>query len=166
MNPFEDVLTANAALHQATPPPAGTAARGLAVLTCMDARVAPLSLLGLQVGDAVVLRNAGAQVTAEVLTTLVLATRLLGVSRIMVIAHTDCKMTKATDADLHEQFLAGGVDTRSLDFATIGDQDAALARGVQRIRSSPYLPAGVAVIGCRYDVRTGRLAVQVPADQD
>ncbi|HSL65209.1 MAG TPA: carbonic anhydrase, partial [Gaiellaceae bacterium] len=91
---FADVLAANeayardfrlAALH-------GRAAKGLALLTCMDSRVEPLSMLGLLPGDAKIFRNAGARVTEDVLRTLVLATSLLGVDRVMVVAHTDCRM--------------------------------------------------------------------------
>jgi len=140
----------------------GRAARGLAVITCMDSRIDPLGMLGLDKGDAKILRNAGARVTEDVLRTLVLAVHLLGVRRVMVVAHTDCRMSKVTDEQVHADILAGsGIDTRSLDFGAISDQAAVLAGDVRKIRSSPYLPADLAVIGCVYDIRTGALSVEV-----
>ena len=161
---FSDVLSANrdyvAGYHDLRL--AGTAARGLGVVTCMDSRIEPLAMLGLDKGDAKILRNAGARVTEDVLRTLVLAVHLLGVRRVMVVAHTDCRMAKVTDKQVHADILAGsGVDTRSLDFGTITDQRAVLAGDVRKIRSSPYLPADLSVIGCIYDIRTGGLNVAV-----
>ena len=72
----------------------GRAARGLAIVTCMDSRINPLSVVGMKSGDAKILRNAGARVTQDVLRTLVLATYLLGVDRILVMPHTDCRMAQ------------------------------------------------------------------------
>jgi carbonic anhydrase len=166
MGGFDDVLDANAdyAATFADRGLPGTAARGLAVVTCMDSRISPLEMLGLSRGDAKILRNAGARVTDDVLRTLVLAVHLLGVDRVLLVAHTDCRMTKVTDDDVHATIAAeSGVDTRSLDFHTIVDQRGTLARDVQRIRSSPYLPSGLLVLGALYDVRTGRIEVVVPA---
>ncbi|HST67698.1 MAG TPA: carbonic anhydrase [Mycobacteriales bacterium] len=166
MSGFEDVLAANedyAARFSDSGLP-GTAARELAVITCMDSRIEPLQMLGLKPGDAKILRNAGARVTDDVLRTLVLAVHLLGVRRVLLVAHTDCRMTKVTDDDVHAEIAAdSGIDTRSLDFHTIEDQRGTLARDVQRIRSSPYLTPGVEVLGALYDVRSGRIEVVVPA---
>ena len=95
---FADVLGANeaySARHQYGDLEA-VAARGLAVLTCMDSRIDPLRMLGLSPGDAKILRNAGARVTDDVLRTLALADYLLGVDRVMVVAHTGCRMAAAT----------------------------------------------------------------------
>lgn len=164
MDPFEDVVASNADYSKdfsdAGIP--GTAARGLAVVTCMDSRISPLEMLGLRPGDAKILRNAGARVTDDVLRTLVLAVHLLGVDRVMVVPHTDCGMTKVTGDQVHEEMQAHGFDTRSLEFQTISDQGETLRHDVQRIRSSPYLPAGIAVAGYVYDVASGRLSVAVP----
>lgn len=163
---FDDVLDANAryaAAFDAQHVP-GVAARGLAVICCMDSRIEPLRMLGLVNGDAKILRNAGARVTDDALRTLVLATHLLGVDRVLVVAHTDCRMTKVTDEQVHTMILEqSGVDTRSLEFRTVRDQQAVLEADVQRIRSSPYLPTGLAVAGAVYDVRTGGIDVLVPA---
>jgi carbonic anhydrase len=162
---FDDLLAANegyAARFSAADLP-GRAARGLAVVTCMDSRIEPLQMLGLSNGDAKILRNAGARVTDDVLRTLVLATHLLGVQRVMVVAHTDCRMSKVTDEQVHAQIWEqAGLDTRSLEFRTVADQKAMLAADVQRIRSSPYMPADLPVLGTLYDVSTGRLQVEVP----
>jgi carbonic anhydrase len=145
----------------------GRAAKGLAVITCMDSRIDPLAMLGLDKGDAKILRNAGARVTEDVLRTLVLAVHLLGVRRVMVVAHTDCRMSKVTDEQVHADILAGsGIDTRSLDFGTISDQRAVLAHDVRKIRSSPYLLSDLAVVGCVYDVRTGALDVVIDGAGD
>jgi carbonic anhydrase len=163
---FTDVLGANQAFAADFEDPhlQGRAARGLAVVTCMDSRISPLEMLGLAPGDAKILRNAGARVTDDVLRTLVLAVHLLNVSRVMVVAHTDCRMTKVTDDEVHEAILARGIDTRSLEFRTTGNQVAALRLDVQRIRSSPYLPKDLAVIGCIYDVKTGLIDVAAPQE--
>jgi carbonic anhydrase len=161
---FEDLLSANEAYADRFTSSGleGRAARGLAVVTCMDSRIEPLQMLGLSNGDAKILRNAGARVTDDVLRTLVLAVHLLGVDRIMVVAHTDCRMSKVTDEQVHEAILEqSGVDTRSLEFRTTHDLLEVLRGDVQKIRSSPYLPKDLQVAGCRYDVKTGRVEVMV-----
>lgn len=163
---FEDLLAANEgyAARFASAELAGRAARGLAVVTCMDSRIEPLQMLGLSKGDAKILRNAGGRVTDDVLRTLVLATHLLGVDRVMIVQHSDCRMAKVTDDEAHAAIFEGsGVDTRSLEFRTMSDQQASLEQDVQRVRSFPYLPAGLAVVGCLYDVFSGRIEVAVPA---
>ena len=127
------------------------------MLTCMDSRIEPLRMLGLQPGDAKILRNAGARVTDDVLRTLVLASSLLGVERVMVVPHTDCRMAAGSEEDVHAAVAeAGGPDTRSLSFLVTDDQEATLRGDVQRIRSSPYLPR-LEVGGFVYDVDSGRL---------
>ena len=127
------------------------------MLTCMDSRIDPLGMLGLSPGDAKILRNAGARVTDDVLRTLVLASQLLGVDRVMVVAHTTCRMASGTEADMHAAISdAGGPDTLSMSFLTTNDQEASLRDDVQRVRSSPYLGT-VTVGGFLLDLETGRL---------
>jgi len=136
----------------------GTAAKGLAVITCMDSRINPLDLLGMSAGDVKIIRNAGARVTDDVLRTLILATYLLGVNRVLVMPHTDCKMASATEAQIHATIARDfNVDTRSFEFRTVDDQESALKTDVLRIRSHPLLPEGLVVGGAIYDVHTGRL---------
>jgi carbonic anhydrase len=156
---FADVLAANEAyandfrLSGLEP----VAAKGLAVLTCMDSRIEPLRMLGLEPGDAKILRNAGARVTDDVLRTLVLASYLLGVDRAMVVAHTKCRMAAEEEDDVHEAVeAAGGPDTRSLAFLVAPDQEETVREDVQRIRSSPFLTR-LRVGGFLYDVDSGRL---------
>ena len=160
MGAFDDVLASNeqyATTFVDTGMP-GQAAKGLAVVTCMDSRIDPLRMLGLTPGEAKIMRNAGGRVTDDVLRTLVLATHLLGVNRVLVVEHTECKMASATDDEVHQTILeTSGIDTRSLEFRTMDDQLATLAQDVQRVKSSPYLPKGVEIGGFLYDVRTGRL---------
>ena len=156
---FADVLAANEAYaheFRLAGLEAG-AARGLAVLTCMDSRIEPLKMLGIEPGDAKILRNAGARVTDDVLRTLVLASYLLGVDRAMVVAHTKCRMAAGGEEDVHTAVSdAGGPDTRSLAFLVTDDQEATVREDVQRIRSWPYLTQ-LRVGGFLYDVDTGRL---------
>jgi len=159
-DPFADVLAANAAYagRFELADLEARAATGLGVVTCMDSRIDPLAMLGLQPGDAKILRNAGARVTDDVLRTLVLATHLLGVERVMVVAHTGCRMVAGSEQEVHAEIrAAGGPDTRSITFLTTGDQEAALRADVQRVRSWPYL-GDVTVGGFLYDLDTGRLA--------
>jgi carbonic anhydrase len=154
--PFTDVLQANAdyAARFDADGLTGQASKGLAVLTCIDTRIDPLGMLGLKPGDAKILRNAGARVTGDVLRTLVLASYLLNVSRVMVIAHTDCRMTGGTEEDVHRAIgEKGGPDTRSLVFQVTNDVDETLRQDVQRIASFPYLD--VEAGGFVYDVRSG-----------
>jgi len=134
------------------------AARGLAVLTCIDSRIEPLPMLGLGPGDAKIVRNAGARVTDDVLRTLVLASYLLGVDRAMVIAHTNCRMAAESEETVHTAVReAGGPDTRSLAFLVAGDQEATVRADVQRVQSWPYLTR-LRVGGFLYDVDTGGIA--------
>lgn len=157
--PFAEVLSANeeyARGFELTGLEA-RAAKGLAVLTCMDSRIEPLAMLGLRPGDAKILRNAGARVTDDVLRTLVLATYLLGVDRAMIIAHTDCRMAAGSEDDVHTAVAeAGGPDTRSLSFLVASDQEETVRADVQRVQSWPYLTR-LQVGGFMYDVHTGHI---------
>ncbi len=159
---FADVIAGNREFVETYHEPGmtGRAAKHLALITCMDSRIDPLRALGMGAGDMKILRNAGARVTDDVLRTLVLATYLLEVNRIIVMPHTDCRMAKSTETQVHETiFEKSGVDTRSLEFRTIDDPLQALAADVQRIRSFPFIRDDVAVAGGMYDVETGELTL-------
>lgn len=157
---FEDVLAANEEFakdfhNQGL---GGRAARGLALVTCMDSRIDPLAMLGMRAGDMKIIRNAGARVTDDVLRTLVLAVHLLGVTRILVVPHTNCKMASGDDTAVHEALSqATGLDTRWMDIGTTPDQLGSLHHGLTRIRTMPYIPTDVTVAGAIYDVFSGRL---------
>jgi carbonic anhydrase len=156
---FADVLTANELYARgfALAGLGASAAQGLAVLTCMDSRIEPLAMLGLTPGDAKILRNAGGRVTDEVLGTLVVARHLLGVERLMVIAHTNCRMVAADPQELRAAIsAAGGPDTESIPFQTTPDQLETLREDVARTRAFEAL-AGLQVGGFLYDVDTGRV---------
>jgi carbonic anhydrase len=157
---FEDLLGANkdfAATFKSTGL-SGQAVKGLAIVTCMDSRIAPLTIVGMNVGDAKILRNAGARVTEDVLRTLVLATHLLGVNRILIMPHTDCRMASAEEHEMHQQIMdKSGIDTRSVEIRTVRDQKAALLKDITRVETYPLLAKGIKVMGAIYDVETGKL---------
>jgi carbonic anhydrase len=136
----------------------GEAKKGLAIVTCMDSRIDPLRIVGMSSGDAKILRNAGARVTEDVLRTLILATTLLNVSRILVMPHTDCRMASGTEEQIHATILErSGIDTRSVEIRTVSDQIAALKSDLVRIEKFPLLPKNIEVIGAIYNVKTGEL---------
>jgi carbonic anhydrase len=160
MENFADLLAANEtyAANFTKEELTGFAKKGLAIVTCMDSRIDPLNIVGMHAGDAKILRNAGARVTEDVLRTLVLATHLLGVTRILVMPHTDCRMASAEESEIHQQIKeASGVDTRGIEIRTVRDQNKALFMDIQRIESYPLLPLGIQVMGAIYDVKTGKL---------
>jgi carbonic anhydrase len=157
---FADVLEGNRAYAEQFGGTllSGRARKHLALVTCMDSRIETLPLLGMEQGDVKILRNAGARVTDDVLRTLVLATYLLDVTRVLVMPHTHCKMASATEDEIHRTIWEGyGVDTNSVEFRTVPDQDKALVYDVRRIRSYPFLPKDLVVAGAMYDVHTGRI---------
>lgn len=136
----------------------GEAAKELAIVTCIDSRIDPLAVVGMYSGDAKILRNAGARVTEDVLRTLVLASYLLNVKRILVMPHTDCAMATSEESEIHASILSKHhVDTRSLEFRTVTNQRQALVMDVTRIKSFPLLSKNVTVAGAIYDVKTGSL---------
>ena len=136
----------------------GFALKGLAIVTCMDSRIEPLKVVGLKAGDAKILRNAGARVTEDVLRTLVLATHLLGVKRVLVMPHTDCRMASGDEDSIHASIMeSSGIDTRSIEIRTVKDQIAALKTDVLRIQTFPLLSEDLEVLGAVYDVKTGKL---------
>jgi len=157
---FTDVLEANAshAAAYAGSTLTGRAARGLAVVTCIDSRIDPLAALGMQAGDVKILRNAGARATDDVQRTLMLAVYLLGVERILLMPHTDCRMVGSQESHIHSTIRETyGVDTRSIEFRTTANVDEGLAQDVVRVRANPLLPKTVKVGGAVYDVHTGAL---------
>ena len=124
-------------------------ARKFAVVTCMDARLDPASFLGLEEGDAHVIRNAGGIVTDDALRSLVISHNLLGTEQVLVIGHTDCGMLTFKDADVQAQ-----LDTNIVLHAFPNVEDR-VSESVRTVRESPLLPD--AVSGFVYEVETGRL---------
>ncbi len=160
MQDFSDLFEANAKFVKGfkSQELTGEARRGLAIITCMDSRIDPLRIVGMQPGDAKILRNAGARVTEDVLRTLVLATHLLNVKRVLVMPHTDCRMASGTEDEIHATIKErSGVDTRSIEIRTVKDQVAALNADLIRIKTFPLLPTELSVVGGIYDVKSGKL---------
>lgn len=157
---FEDLLEANAAFASrfALGGFDGIAHRGVAIVTCMDSRIDPLGMLGLVAGDAKILRDLGGRVTDDVLAGIVLATNLLMVERVLLIAHTRCAVASNSEAELRERVgRATHADASWMSFHSIADQSAALHEDVVRVRSHPLVPDTVLVGGFMYDVDTGLL---------
>lgn len=157
---FEDILTANRRYAEGfgLAGLAASARRGLAVVTCIDSRIEPLAMLGLDPGDAKIIRNAGGRVSEDAVRSLILATNLLGVDRICVVQHTRCAMVGTTNAEICGRLADGGSGTSAdWDFLPIDDQVPVLRADVERIRTEPLLPRGVSVAGFVYDVDTGLL---------
>lgn len=133
-------------------------ARHLAVLTCMDARLHPEKFLGLDIGDAHVIRNAGGRASDDAIRSLIISSRLLGTNEYVVIHHTDCGMLTFKNEDLQSRLKQEtGADCSHIDFLPFSDLAASVQEDVERIKSSPFIPEGTQVSGFVYDVRTGRL---------
>jgi carbonic anhydrase len=136
----------------------GVAHAGVAIVTCMDSRIDPLRMLGLEHGDAKIFRNPGGRVDAAALEALVLGVHLLGVDRVLIVPHTRCAMTAHTEAELRERVGASaGVDASWQQFHVIDDQVTALEEDVRKVVSHPLIPDTVSVGGFLYDVDTGLL---------
>lgn len=151
-------------------------ARRFAILTCMDARLDPAKFAGLTEGDAHVIRNAGGRATDDAIRSLVISQKLLGTQEWIVIHHTDCGMETFTN-EIMRDLLARSLETASIEngvwkdtgkgpgsragqyieWLPIRNQAQSVLDDVARIRNHPLVPAGVAIHGYIYDVKTGRL---------
>jgi carbonic anhydrase len=157
---FDDLLEANARYRREFHDSgvAGTAAKGLAVLTCIDSRIDPLAMLGLKAGDAKIIRNAGARVTGDALRSLVLAVNLLGVTRVCVVQHTNCAMVDSSEKEIHDRIeKVRGVDSGGWDFLAMTDQRGTMERDIELIERCPLLPSDLVVGGFIFDVHSGAL---------
>jgi len=184
---LDEVLAANAAYAASFGSKAKLAlppARRFAILTCMDARLDPAKYAGLSEGDAHVIRNAGGRASDDAIRSLVISYKLLGTAEWFVIHHTDCGMEFFTD-EVIRGLLANSLETAALgpdgfhdvgtgpgspeaayiDWLTIADQTGSIVDDVRRIREHPLVPAGIAIHGFLYDVRSGRLIAVPEADR-
>ena len=151
-------------------------ARRVAVLTCMDARLHPSEFLGLGLGDAHVIRNAGGRATDDAIRSLVISYKLLGTREWFVIHHTDCGMEAFTNEAMRRLLRSslepaelgpdgfrdvgsgpGSVAGDYIEWLTISDQAQSVVDDVTRIRHHPLVPGWIAIYGYIYDVRSGRL---------
>jgi carbonic anhydrase len=162
---FDDLLEANRR-YRATFTDSGVsgrAAKGLAVVTCIDSRIEPLAVLGLRVGDAKIIRNAGARITDDALRSLVIAVNLLGVNRVALLHHTQCAMAGVSDEDMRERIAAAsGADATGLELFTMADQRATAESDIACLRASPLVPAAVEIDAFLFDVHTGEVSPLTP----
>jgi len=132
--------------------------RRLAIVTCMDARLDPAKFLGLEEGDAHVIRNAGGLVTEDAIRSLVISHWLLGTHEVAVLAHTDCGMLTFSNDDLRAKLLEeAAADASAVDFKPFPDLEQSVRTSVRTIRESPLLPESLELSGWVYDVRSGRI---------
>lgn len=132
-------------------------AKRVAVVACMDARIETGRLLGLEEGDAHVIRNAGGVVTDDVIRSLAISQRLLGTTEIVLIHHTDCGMVTFKDDALKAQIEADTGLRPPFALEAFADPADDIRQSVRRIKSSPFVPHRDKVRGFVYDVVTGRL---------
>jgi len=152
MTQIDSILAANngyaaARANVADPRPS----RHLAVVTCMDARIDVFAALGLHLGEAHVIRNAGGRVTDDVLRSLALSSQVLGVQEVVVVQHTKCGLAGVTDQELRE--LTGA----DLGFFPIDDHAAALREDVEQLAATPFLTPLTVIAGFIYDVESGEI---------
>jgi carbonic anhydrase len=160
MSPISELLSANERYASVftkgdLPMPPG---RKLAILTCMDARLHPEKFLGLEEGDAHVIRNAGGRASDDALRSLIISHELLGTREFVVIHHEDCGMLTFSNDQLRQKLREDmDADASSIDFLPFGNLDESVKEDVSRIRHSSLIPNDIPVSGYVYDVRSGRL---------
>src|ERR1700755_231987 len=132
-------------------------ARKLAVLACMDARLDVHKILGLEEGDAHVIRNAGGVATDDAIRSLTISQRLLGTTEIILIHHTDCGMLTFKDDAVKAQIEADTGIRPPFALEAFTDLDADVRQCIARIKASPFIPHRDAVSGFVYEIESGRL---------
>ena len=132
-------------------------ATGVAVVACMDARLDVYRILGLQAGDAHVIRNAGGVVTDEVIRSLTISQHKLGTTEVILIGHSDCGLEGLDQEEFGERLERETRVPRDWSIAAFEDVEVAVGDGVARIRASPFLSRSESVRGFVYDVETGAL---------
>ena len=132
-------------------------ARKLAVVACMDARLDPHQVLGLEEGDAHVIRNAGGVISDDAIRSLVISQRLLGTREIALIHHTDCGMLTFRDDDVKDAIEADTGLRPAFSLEAFGDLEQDVRQSVSRIQANPFIPHKDQVRGFIYDCATGQL---------
>ncbi|KAK9324419.1 carbonic anhydrase [Lipomyces orientalis] len=132
--------------------------RKLAVVTCMDARLDPAKALGLQEGDAHVIRNAGGR-SKDAIRSIIISQQLLGTEEVLIIHHTDCGMLTFSDSQLHQilQDRFDGNDVRDIDFLPFSDLEQSVRDDVEYVRASKVVRPQIRVSGWIYEVETGKI---------
>jgi carbonic anhydrase len=132
-------------------------AKRVAVLACMDARINPYGLLGLEEGDAHVIRNAGGAVTDDAIRSLAISQRLLGTEEVILIHHTDCGMLTFKDDDFRHQIQQETGIRPGWAAEAFDDPEEDVRQSIARIKASPFIPKKEHVRGFVYHVESGRL---------
>ena len=162
MSYFENFLKANQAyvelhgdLHLSIKPKTK-----VAIVTCMDSRLHVAPALGLALGDAHILRNAGGRVTEDMIRSLVISQQQMGTREIVVLHHTDCGAQTFNNEDFQEHLKCElGVDVSGQDFLPFQDIDESVREDMKLLQESPLIPDDVVISGAVYDVDTGRMTV-------
>jgi carbonic anhydrase len=129
----------------------------VAVVACMDARLIPTRVLGLDEGDAHVIRNAGG-LAKDALRSLVLSQQLLGTNEVVILHHTDCGMLTFKNEDVYAKVRETlGADATGIDFLPFPDLDQSVRDDIQFLKDSPLIPDDVSIRGFVYDVKTGKV---------
>jgi carbonic anhydrase len=132
-------------------------AKKLAIVACMDARVNPYPIFGLELGDAHVIRNAGGVVTDDEIRSLAISQRLLGTEEIILMHHTDCGMLTFNDEEFRRQIQEDTGLKPAWSPEAFDDLEADVRQSIERIKSSPFIPNKDSIRGFVYEVETGRL---------
>jgi carbonic anhydrase len=133
-------------------------AKKVAIVACMDARLNPYPILGLSIGDAHVIRNAGGVITDDEIRSLAISQHLLGTEEIMLIHHTDCGMLTFSDDDFAQMLERETGQRPEWGARSFSDLEHSVRDSIRRIKESPFIPRKEAVRGFVYDVKTGRLS--------
>lgn len=157
MSVIDELFANNAGFAPPAEPFGIRPARQLAIVTCMDSRIDIFAALGLNEGDAHILRNAGGVVTDDVIRSLAISQRLLGTRAVMLIHHTDCGMQQLTDDGFRAELQADSGLAPAFAIESFTDVDANVRNSILRVQRSPFLPHTDDVRGFVYDVSTHRL---------
>jgi carbonic anhydrase len=139
-------------------------ARKVAIVACMDARLNPYPILGLSIGDAHVIRNAGGVITDDEIRSLAISQNLLGTEEIMLIHHTDCGMLTFTDDELRRQIQDETGVKPAWAAEAFDDLEEDVRQSIARIESSPFIPRKDKIRGFVYEVETGRVREVEPVE--
>jgi carbonic anhydrase len=168
MSVLDHVLSVNAEFVRTYDSRRATApvVRKLAIVACMDYRIPLAQALGLNPGDAYVIRNAGGIVTEDVIRSLLVAHYRLGIKEVLIINHTECGMQTFSDEELRTDIRRRrGIDTIAPEqFHSFRNLEDNVRQQIERVKSHPWIPSRLLVNGCIYDVHTGRLTLVLPDD--
>ena len=135
----------------------GAPAKKVMVVACMDARVIPTRILGLEEGDAHVIRNAGGVVSDDAIRSIAISQKLMGTNEIVLIRHTDCGMLAFTGEHLRERLRGSGGEEPPWPVHAFSDLEGDLRESIRQLEDSPFIPKKNSIRGFVYEVESGRL---------